>query len=185
MVAGVDILWRRLDRPGHDCARLWPEADLWQIGGMAVWRDAGGPACISYLVTCGPDWVTRAARVQGHIGARDISVSIHRDAVGNWRLNGEAVPEVAGFRDVDLGFTPVTNTLPIRRLSDVGQAQADIGAAWLDPADWWLKPLPQHYRWAERGQWHYASPEHDFKALLAVDRHGLITDYPGFWTQEM
>lgn len=176
---GVDILWRRLDRPGHDRARLWPESDLWQIEGTAVWLDARGPARLSYLVTCGPDWVTRAARVQGHVGEGVLSVSIHRDAQGNWRMNGEAVPEVSGLQDVDLGFTPATNTLPVRRLTAAGLAGADIAAAWLDLGDFHLKPLPQHYERRDRAQWLYTSPTHEVRACLAVDRHGLITDYPG------
>ena len=85
--------------------------------------------------------------------------------------------------DIDLGFTPATNTLPIRRMMAQRQDGADLAAVWLDAGDWSLKLLPQTYAKAADG-WRYASPSHDFEADLAVDGDGFVTDYPGLWTRE-
>lgn len=177
------ILWRRLDRPGHDACRLWLESGHWRLEGAAVWLDAKGPAHIAYEVSVGEDWITHSARIMGRVGPRAISLSIHRDATGNWRVNGEAIPEVTGQRDIDLGFTPATNTLPIRRLRAERADQARLAAAWLDAGDWSLKVLPQTYQ-REGEDWLYTSPTHDFQARLTVDRDGFVTDYPGLWVKE-
>ncbi|WP_185968465.1 putative glycolipid-binding domain-containing protein [Paracoccus sp. M683] len=185
MAAGAHILWRRLDRPGHDACRLWSEGALWRIEGMAVWADASGPAQIAYEVSASEDWVTRSARLMGRAGKRAVSLSIHRDDLGNWRVNGESVPEVTGLRDIDLGFTPATNTLPIRRMRAARQDGADLAGAWLDPDDWQLKPLPQHYERRGDNGWHYRSPSHDFTADLTIDGDGLVTDYPPLWIKEV
>lgn len=181
MANDPQILWRRLDLPGHDACRIWRDGEVQTLGGVAVWRDPAGPAHMTYLVACNPDWVTRSVRVQGRIGARDLTLSVHRADTGEWRVNGESLPDLHGLQDIDLGFTPATNTLPIRRMRAARQDAAEIAAVWLDPADWTLKRLPQTYRRTDAG-WHYTSP--GFATDLTVDADGLVTDYPDLWIKE-
>ncbi|WBU54602.1 putative glycolipid-binding domain-containing protein [Paracoccus sp. SCSIO 75233] len=183
MARNPQILWRRLDRPGHDACRIWEDGERQGVEGMAVWLDEAGPAHLQYLVTCDMAWATRSARVQGRVGAREVMISVHRSDLGEWRIGGEEIPELGGLQDIDLGFTPATNTLTIRRLRSSGRNEAEVGAAWLNPADWRLRLLPQSYRRTDAG-WHYAAPRHGFEAVLAVDADGFITDYPGLWIKE-
>ena len=179
------ILWRRLDRPGHDACRLMDDGDHRMLTGTAVWQDGRTPAVIAYEISINSaDWSTRSARLRGWAGGRDISLSIQHDGAGNWRMNGEPVPEVTGQRDIDLGFTPASNLMPLRRLMAARSDHASMAAAWLDPADWALKLLPQDYRRDGDGGWRYASPTHDFEARLSVDADGFVTDYPGLWVKE-
>ena len=175
------ILWRRLDQPGHDSCRIWQDGDLRGLDGVAVWRDPTGPAHLAYHVACNADWVTRSVRVQGRVGPHDLTLSIHRAETGAWRVNGESLPDLHGLQHMDLGFTPATNTLPIRRLIATRQAEAALAAVWLDPADWALKALPQTYQRSDTG-WRYTSP--GFSADLTVDADGFVTDYPEMWIKE-
>lgn len=184
MGGNAQILWRRLDLPGHDACRLWSEGSLWRIEGMAVWLAGTGPAQMAYEVSAGEDWITRSARIMGRAGKRAVSLSIHRDGMGNWRMNGESVPDVTGLPDIDLGFTPATNTLPIRRMRSTRQQAADSAAAWLDADYWQLKPLPQRYERRGDSLWHYRSHSHGFAADLTIDGDGLVTDYPPLWVKE-
>ena len=177
------ILWRRLDLPGHDCCRIWEQDGRRGLDGVAVWMDAAGPAHLAYLIACDDAWVTRSVRVQGRVGPRELTLSIHRGETGTWNLSGEELPDFHGLQDIDLGFTPATNTLPIRRLRQQGREDADLAAVWLDPSDWALKRLPQRYRKTQAG-WDYASPLHRFQAELRVDADGFVTDYPGLWIKE-
>ena len=181
MARDPQILWRRLDRPGHDACRLWQDDTRQGVEGVAVWLDPAGPAHLAYHVACDDDWITRSARVQGRVGGRELTLSIHRDEIGNWRAAGEELPDLCGLQDIDLGFTPATNTLPIRRLRQQGKDRAELASVWLDPADWALKRLPQSYRRGDSG-WHYASP--GYEAELAVDADGFVTDYPEMWIAE-
>ena len=180
---GPAMLWRRLHQPGHDACWLWQDGERQGLDGVAVWLDDAGPAQMAYHVSCDAAWLTRAVRVQGRVGARDLTLSIHRDEAGTWRANGEELPDFVGLTDIDLGFTPATNTLPIRRMTALGQDRADLAAVWLDAEDWTLKRLPQRYELGGQG-WRYASPTHDFTADLAVDHDGFVTDYPGLWVKE-
>lgn len=91
----------------------------------------GSPFRIDYAIACDADWLTRSARITQWDGTQPPRQwDIRRDA-GRWTVNGIDVPALAGATDLDLGFSPSTNTLPIRRLGlAVGDA-AVIHTAWL------------------------------------------------------
>lgn len=98
-------------------------------------------------------------------------------------MGGERAVDAAlnGLPDIDLAFTPASNTNAIRRLSLSDGETADSAAVWLDTADWTIKPLPQTYRRMHAGAYHYTSPLHGYSAVLTVEGFGIVTDYPGLW----
>ena len=106
------------------------------------------------------------------------------DAGGGWRLNGVECPDVAGCLDIDLSFSPATNTLPLRRLHlRIGQAEP-VRAAWLRFPAPALEPLDQLYRRADATTYHYESAGGAFTARLGVNAAGLVTHYSGLWQLE-
>lgn len=176
----ISVLWRRCDTPGHDACRMDTSGAGIEIKGAAVFQFEGEPSCISYRVLCDGNWSTCSARLDGFArGAIDIA--IERNEKGDWCLNGRSVDDVRGLPDLDLGFTPATNVIPIRRLSlRIGEV-ADATAAWLDPRDWTLKRLRQRFeRRGEQSFW-YEAPDVGYAALLTVDAAGMVRDYPGLW----
>ncbi len=178
------VLWRRLDTQGHDACRLSRDGDDWVLEGAAVAAEKHALVSVSYRVVCGPDWVTKSATVTGWSNENDISLEIVRDSGGVWHCNGIEAPLLGECTDIDLGFTPATNTCAVRRLQiDVGQRRKAT-AAWLDDADWQLKPLQQYYLRKAEFSYEYGSPAHGFTAQLTLDENGLVTEYPGVWTVE-
>ena len=174
------ILWRRLDCNGSDACRVRSTDSGWLIEGSAAFRSGNAIAALAYRVEIGADWTSRAARISGFAGGRDIQMEIAR-GVGGWSVNGEYVPEVGGLVDIDLGFTPATNLNAIRRLDlDIG-ATADTTAVWLDTDDWRIKPLVQTYRRIAPDRYAYASPAHGYHAELETDDFGMVTHYPELW----
>ena len=93
-----------------------------------------------------------------------------------WR--GAATP-LAGCLDVDLGFTPATNLLPIRRLALAIGQRAEARAAYLAFPRLRLLVLPQIYRRLSATRYAYESPAHGYSATLHVTKIGAIADYPG------
>src|SRR5699024_2729472 len=88
-------------------------------------------------------WRTRSALIEGEAGGEPVRFSLAADGAGHWRRDGVPVPELDGTLDVDLGFTPATNTLPIRRLGlGVGES-APVRSAWLRFPDLRLEPLDE------------------------------------------
>jgi len=178
------VIWKRLDVVGHDACRIALKDGTWHIDGTAVFAHAEGPARLAYRVQCSADWTTQSAEVEGWVGARDLRLAIERDDAGRWMLDRTPRPDLDGFSDVDLGFTPATNTNAIRRMDLEIGGEAQTTAAWLDTDDWTIKGLPQIYRRDGRDTFAYASPTHDYHAMLHIDTFGIVTDYPGLWRTE-
>ena len=175
------ILWRWMDRPGHEAARLEQTGTEWHLTGTSVFAHQEAPCRLDYLVVCGADWRTKQARVAGWVGARTVLCEIEVDANGGWSINGEPVPAAAGCVDVDLNFSPSTNLLPIRRLGlDVGQKGA-VSAAWLRFPSFGLERLDQTYRRTGELSYRYASRDGEFVRDIEVNPTGLVTRYPDFW----
>ena len=179
------ILWRRLDQPGHESARLVFHPPSWHLTGTAVFAHDQQPCRLDYLVVCNSDWQTVSAKVAGWIGAQAVEVELSVDAARCWRLNGAERPEVAGAIDVDLNFSPSTNLLPIRRLSlGIGE-EAKVRAAWLRFPSFSLEPLDQRYRRTDVGSYRYESAGGRFVTELEVNATGFVTRYPSFWHVEV
>lgn len=178
------ILWCRLDEPGHEGCRLTSRNGGWQISGSAVFAH-GGEACrLAYTIHCNAEWRTLSAAVSGWVGERDVHAEVAREEAGIWRLNGAEVPAVAGCLDVDLNFSPSTNTLPIRRLDlEVGQT-ATLRAAWLRFPGFALEPLEQSYTRLAENRYRYESTGGWFVAEVTVDGLGLVVDYGEVWRRE-
>jgi len=178
------ILWSRLDRPGHESARLAKQGRLWLLSGTSVFAHEGQPCRLDYRVRCDAAWRTSAAQVAGWVGARPVTVKIAVDADRGWRLNGRECEAVAGCVDVDLNFSPSTNLLPIRRLDLAIGAEATVRAAWLRFPSFTLEPLEQVYRRIDAATYRYESAGGTFVAELEVDDAGLVTFYPTFCRAE-
>ncbi len=183
MTGGV-ILWRRLDRPGHEAARLDPENGMWRLRGTAVFAQEGQGCRLDYEVLCDGRWRSLSARVEGWVGSETVAVELASSREGRWRLNGADQAQVDGCVDLDLNFSPSTNLLPIRRLNLAVGAEASVRAAWLRFPGFRLEPLEQLYRRTGDRAYRYESAGGRFTADLEVDGAGFVLRYPGVWEFE-
>jgi uncharacterized protein len=171
------VLWKRLDQKGMDACRIRASAQGWAIEGTAVFGDEENPVVnLSYRLLCENDRSTREAEVRGWIGRRDRGLRLSRRPDGIWMANDRAVDSTGGLLDVDLGFTPASNTNAIRRLDlGIGE-QAETTAVWLDTTDWTVKSLTQTYERLSPTVYAYASPQHGYEAELQVDAFAALGD---------
>ncbi|BCH25850.1 hypothetical protein MesoLjLc_57640 [Mesorhizobium sp. L-8-10] len=176
------ILWERLDVEGHDTCRLSKLADGWRLDGRAVFREGGRPCSLSYEVTCDTGWRTRSALVTGSLGAQDLRFEIAPSGSGGWSLNGIEQLRLAGLIDVDLGFTPATNLLPLNRHAlAVGDGTRPSPAVYLEFPEARLDYLEQTYERLGETRYRYTSPAYGYDETLEVSDFGFVTDYPGLW----
>ena len=175
-MSGHVVLWRRRDQPGHESCRLTDAGPDRRLEGTAIFAHEGQPCRLDYQIVCDSGWQTTSAKVSGWVGGKAIEIEISADAGRHWQVNGVEILAVAGCTDVDLNFSPSTNTLPIRRLGlAVGEA-APVCAAWLRFPSFQLEPLDQVYRRAEPLIYRYESGGGSFAADLHVNAAGFVTD---------
>jgi hypothetical protein len=182
---GVAGLWRRLDGPGHEYARLSRHGDRWQPTGVAVFQHEQQPCRLDYSVVCDEQWRTQIGRVTGWIGNKAVDVEVSVDASRTWRINETECPEVAGSLDLDLNFSPSTKLLSIRRLNLAIGEQARVKAVWLRFPGFMLELLEQMYRRVDDTICRYESAGGEFVADLTVHAVGLVKGYPRLWAAEI
>jgi hypothetical protein len=178
------ILWRRLDSPGHDTAALLRVPDGWHLSGVAVLAESGRPCRLEYEIACDARWLTRRCSLRGYIGATTVNLDVARNDTGEWTLEGALARNLDGCDDIDLGFSPATNLLPIRRLGlDVG-ASAVVRAAWVRFPELTTEVLEQVYTRLTLDHYLYESAGGSFRRTLIVDEVGFVVDYPDLWRAE-
>jgi uncharacterized protein len=178
--------WRRLDVPGREEARVERTAAGWRLSGELDVVEAAVAARLQYVIDCDPEWRTRSALVEGEAGGVSIRFALAADGAGRWTRDGVALPALSGALDVDLGFTPATNTLPIRRLALAVGGTAPVRSAWLRFPELRLEPLEQTYtREAEQAFRYRALVDGEpFLARLDTDVFGRVVRYEGLWEME-
>ena len=179
-MADYTILWGRLDRPGHESARVFLRDSRWHLAGSALFAHEGRACRLDYSVVCDAAWQTVSGRVSGWLGADTVELHVSVDSARRWRLNGRDCPAVAGCVDIDLNWSPSTNLLPIRRLGLAPGQKAEVRAAWLRFPSFALEPLDQRYRRLDESTYRYESGGGSFVADLEVNEAGLVVHYPGF-----
>ena len=178
------IFWRRLDIPGHEIAKLERLNDGWELSGTALLSYQHNPSKLDYIINCDTNWCTKGAKITGVIGNKEINIVVTVDSDYRWYLNGVESSAVAGCIDIDLGFSPSTNLLPIRRLSLTVGEQAEVKAAWLPFPSLTFELLPQVYKRESDHAYKYESRGGAFSRLLEVNESGFVTNYPGIWVAE-
>ena len=87
-------------------------------------------------------------------------------------------PHFGACADIDLGWTPATNTIPIRRLKlEVGETSS-ITAVWVRFPELDVVRNEQRYTRLASDRWRYQSGDYDFE-LVTDAATGLVLVYGG------
>jgi len=170
------VAWRRSDEVATDehCTLTLRDGGL-SLVGTVLGAEDGVPVRIEYRVLADGAGLTTAAHVRDLRGFETRTIALQRDAKGNWTVDGEVVRALKGCTDVDLGCSPATNTLPIRRLRLGVGASHKIQAAWVRFPELTIVKATQTYTRLDEFSYRYASG--DFEAELTVDDDGLVSAY--------
>lgn len=162
-----------LEEPGTEWLTLLSTPDGYRAEGRFEGRWNGQPATGRYTLALRHDW--RVAKVEVLWQGR--SLALETDGVGNWSGPDGPLPELAGCLDVDIAWTPFTNTLPIRRMGETGETRA----VYIAPPG--LVPKAAHQRYTRLGEalWRYESLTSGYTNEITVDGHGLVVEYPGLF----
>lgn len=178
------ILWQRLDVPGFEWCELTAGPQGRRLTGIVLVGEGRAAHRVDYAIELDRDHRTRRVAITAR-GPADTALELVADGTGRWRTGDggmviDATDDPAAL-DVDLGFSPVTNSLPIWRLGRrlaVGDV-TEIRVAWVLFPSFEIVTGRQRYTRLGERRWEYRS--RGFSAPLALTGDGLIEDYAGLW----
>ncbi|HEX7472832.1 MAG TPA: putative glycolipid-binding domain-containing protein [Candidatus Limnocylindrales bacterium] len=174
------IVWQRLDVPGLEWAQIDRRADGSTLVGTAIVVQDQVIHRIEYSIELDASGRTRTAHVDAAAGDdAPLRIDLVADGHGRWECDGATVIDSPGCLDIDIGFSPLTNSLPIWRLGLEPGESRDIETAWLRFPGLDLIQGSQTYDRVGDRTWRYRSAR--FEALLEVDAEGLVTEYGRYW----
>ena len=170
------VAWRRSDEVETDehCTLTLRDGGLSLIG-TVLGAEGGLPVRVEYRVLAGRAGMTTAVHVRDLRGFETRTMTLERNAKGSWTVDGAAARGLKGCTDVDLGCSPSTNTLPIRRLRLAIGTSNTIQAAWVRFPELTVVKAAQTYTRLDEFTYRYSSGT--FEADLTVDDDGLVADY--------
>lgn len=195
-----------------DRSVVWRGLDAWRSEVVAIALDEGGivaegcqvavdpmPYRLDYRLEAREDFVTRGLSVEARGSGWWRRLELRNDREGNWSQRVEtrgSDPAIAdpggdldslhGAIDCDLGLSPLTNLMPIRRSGlDRHPGAEDFLMAWVSVPDLGVVASSQRYehvrtegdgsvvRYVDRGLFP------GFEADLRLDASGVVLLYPG------
>ncbi|HEX2233864.1 MAG TPA: putative glycolipid-binding domain-containing protein [Thermoleophilaceae bacterium] len=184
------IVWRGLDAWRAEYCHLSLYADRLLARGIQIGVDPL-PYRLEYALDTAIGWDTARLTVDASGEGWARRLDLIRDTQSRWHVSADGrgsgdLPEPGGdpaefeeARDCDLGFCPLTNTMPILRegVRD-GNGPVDLVMAWVSVPDLRVIRSEQRYEPIDRHRVRYVGKHRDFVGELELDDDGLVVRYP-------
>jgi hypothetical protein len=171
--------------------------DLAEGGLRAIGTQLGAepvPYRVDYRLDAPERFVTRELELTATAEGWRRHLVLRHDGSGAWSAvvddDGEVpggpwegeLPALGDARDIDIQFSPLTNTMPIRRRGLLEAGSAEFVMAWVSVPSLRVTADPQRYEHAGEGDdgavVRFVSLDSDFRADLELDGDGLLVFYP-------
>jgi hypothetical protein len=176
------VLWRNLETAGMERCTLDRSPEGWRLAGTTLLAADGHPREVRWTVLTDKQWRTVTVGAHDQTPESNRGLALKADGEGNWESGGEALTGLDGAIDVDLSWSPATNTLPIRRHQLAVGEHAETTVAWIAFPGRDIRRVTQRYERIAPTTYRFTSGE--FAADLEVAGNGLVVEYPGYWVAE-
>ncbi len=193
------ISWLGTDADRWETASIDPSGDN---GFVATGFQAGmdpEPYQVSYTLDVRPGFIHSQLTVKATGIGWHRELVLRRDETGAWtwqaiaegecQLPAPGAPreleaELEGALDCDLGLSPLTNLMPVRRANlHTDPGTCDVMVAWVAVPELSLHAAPQRYEHLRRhdsgSAVRFTALDTGFTADLELDADGLVITYPG------
>lgn len=178
----ASVLWRNLETAGMERCTLERTPDGWRLAGTTLLAAEEHPREVRWTVLTDKEWRTLTVGAHDQTPESNRGLALNADGDGTWTAGGEPLPGLEGAIDVDLSWTPATNTLPIRRHDlEVGD-HVETTVAWIAFPGHDIRRVSQRYE--RTGPTTYRFSSGDLTTDIEVAASGLVVNYPGLWVAE-
>ncbi|MGO4704816.1 putative glycolipid-binding domain-containing protein [Microvirga sp. 2MCAF38] len=145
------------------------------FAGVVIGQEDDANFALAYRLRVDVEWRVREARLKTTSGHR---LHLESNGKGTWHENGVEQPALQGCIDIDIQASPVTNTLPIRRLSLQHGGMSELRLCYIAVPDLTVSVAHQRYTALDNALYRFESVQSGFTADLPVDVDGFVLDYP-------
>lgn len=172
------IRWRRLDRESLEYMVFRSMESGFRAEAVIVDAEYG----LHYRIDLDADWGFRSLDLA--MTGEERGLALRYDEAAGW-VDGEgnSLPYLAPAREIDISISPITNTLPVRRLGLAIGESAEIVTAYIEFPTLNVIADPQRYTRLEEGRYEYKSLDSDFLREITVDEDGFVIDYPDLFVR--
>lgn len=172
------IVWERTDFTCVEHLVFSDSADAKTAAGYLVGAEEDQPFAVKYQIEITADWKVSAFKVLA-LDASERRIEMKSNERGEWfDENGRRAPEFDGCFEIDITLTPLTNTLPIKRLNLKTGEQKKISVLYVELPEFKIKRVEQFYTKLGERLYVYEGYPKDFRAELPIDEDGFVIDYP-------
>jgi uncharacterized protein len=166
------LVWRGLEEWLAEAATVAIEGDRLTAWGTQLGAEPV-PYRIDYELVTADRFVTARLSAVARTAAGERRLELLRHPDGGWTVDGAGRPDLDGALDCDLGNSPLTNTMPIRRAGS-----GDFVMAFVSVPDLTVSRSPQRYEPIDVRRIRYVGLDSGFTAELELDEDGLVVRYP-------
>lgn len=171
----IEVVWRGIGTPSTERCQIAADAAGVCVRSVLEWKTQ----VWEYELHATGSWEFHTLTISG--GNRTLTA--FRSGRG-WVVDGELRSDLEAAMEVDISASPLSNTLPIRRLNLAVGASTDITTAYLSLPGLTLTTDPQRYTRLSEREYLYESRDSDFRRTITVDDSGLVIDYPGLFERQ-
>ncbi len=180
------LAWAGLDAPRLEAARVVLGARSLRASGSMVSapQDGSAPFSASYALSTNEVGAVGRLTVRTVCDQGEQHVTLTRSEEGIWLVDhgkGAARTDFDGALDVDLAFSPLFNTLPVRRLAlHHVDSEHELHIVFVTLPSLDVQLVQQTYRSVSVGEPAVVGLRADsFDVDITIDPDGMVLEYPG------
>lgn len=175
---GHQVRWTRWAGEGLETTTIRWENEGFTVSGTV--DESPGREHLQYVLRLSASWQVRQFLLFRDLEEPDLWLAT--DGSGRWgEMNGAHRPELDGCYDVDMLCTPLTHTLPIRRLPLLDGDTAELPVVTIDPDTLEVRSDLHRYTRLAPHRWQHTRAEDAVAVEFEVDEFGLVVDYPALF----
>jgi len=175
---GHDVRWATWAGDGLETTNIRWENEGFTVSGIV--GEAAGREHVQYVLRLTASWQVRQFLLFRDLDEPDLWLAT--DGSGRWgEMNGAHRTELDGCYDVELACTPLTKTLPIRRLPLLDGDTAELPVVTINPDTLEVSPGLHRYTRIGANRWLHEDSRDGSSIEFDVDEFGLVVDYPALF----
>jgi uncharacterized protein len=182
----TELIWQHHEAPGWEHVRVMTDHPGWTVFDSILVREHAGQVLRGgYTLVTDKEWRALELRlmIETSPGAME-GIHLLSEGQGRWTDADENhMPQLDGCLDLDIQWSPLTNSLPINRIPLREGEESEIQVAYISLPQLAVTPITQRYLRLNDSEVRYISGTRDFESEITHDEEGYVVSYPTLFSR--